>query len=184
MPKDNTTSGLQLSSQKLLLLDIKAKGGLAAVCSNKNLKGICNKNKRAFGEKGTPLRQKVWNWVQYLKDHPETYQALQFQLLGLVLDDYSGKETTSDIPKEAASASDGASSSTTNTVQKKKMTLAKTATNSLYAMSQSYGQVEFDHTIDVKEEPWKNPEVLIWKSNRVLVGKHPTINALVYVIML
>ena len=61
-----TYAGLPEQTQKDLLLDIKANGGLTAVVSEGKLEDICNAKAETYGEPGTSLRKKVQNKIDYI----------------------------------------------------------------------------------------------------------------------
>eukprot|EP00977_Amphora_coffeiformis_P009370 scaffold2150_cov144-Amphora_coffeaeformis.AAC.3 len=84
-----TSAGLREDTQKDLLLEIKARGGLAVVVTENKLESICEDNTRSFGEPGSTLRQQVQNKVDYLRTTPPAYTKLQQQLIGAVIDHYS-----------------------------------------------------------------------------------------------
>lgn len=165
--KKNMTAGLSLSTQKSLLLDIKSKGGLKSVIDKAFLEEICNKNTEAYGGPGTPLCRQVQNCVDYLKKNPQSYEMLQKQLLGSVIDRYS--LTPTDLSKQFESLA----------ILSSKVTLMEESNN----MSCFFGKVDYDDTHEVHSCAWKNHGILIWKAKEVSVGSKPTISTDIYTVM-
>eukprot|EP00977_Amphora_coffeiformis_P014190 scaffold3912_cov136-Amphora_coffeaeformis.AAC.4 len=157
--------GLPLTTQKQLLLDIKANGGLRSLS---DLESICDKRPGIYGDLGTSARKKVQNKVNYLKTGDKAYQRLQLKIFGSVVDQYSPtqKKRTNIEPFDLSAS------------------FHKLHVSNTMSMSRFFGQVKYDDIHQVKPQAWKNRGVMIWKSKDVSVGQDPTISTDVYTILL
>ena len=158
--------GLSNATQKELLFDIKARGGLETVTKERLLEDICNSNTDLYGPPNLKLRKSVSNRIDYLKNNPTSYEKLQRQLLGTVFDYYA----SSPIKPTELSKTFG------------RLSISSRANT----MSQYFGNTPPTgvdvHIVDPLA--WKNRGILIWKSKEVSVGQNPTISTDVYSIMI
>ena len=166
--------GLDKNTQKELLFDIKAWGGITQVIKEKLLDSICNQNTEIYGVNKSVLRKQISNKFDYLKNNPHSYKKLQRQLLGTVIDHVSVDNQVDQVlqPIDLCNAFE------------KTLKISHQGNT----ISRYFGKVDFDpnstivHSVD--SSAWKNRGLLIWKSSEISVGRNPTISTDVYSILI
>ena len=161
------------------MLDIKAEGGLAKVIK-KVLEEICDNNKVAFGTPASQQRKKVQNKIDYLKNNPKSYEKLQRNLFGSIIDTYTGYNIVTYVTSTPVKTAKSEVKPINLSRDFEKISIDN---RYAHAMSKLYGKVSYDDTHKVKPEAWKNRGGIIWKAQDVNVGTKPTISTDIYTLM-
>ena len=172
-PGRHRKSKIPLIKQKQLVLDIKARGGIAHFCIDDYVKD----NKTEFGARGTPYCDAIVNKINDCKRKPSTYERLQLDLLGKVIDN-SLLETQKQPPFSASKAKKQKISDSNN------IDIA-TLFKKMDFSNDYFGTVTFHETVQVNlDSGYRNLGFTAWETPSVVVGTKETISTSVITIKL